>query len=87
MDSELLGEVVVVRRAVLLPAHEKLGHVPEIVQRVVHRRGGEQEEFLPAARAFHKFEQFPIAGRTAAVFARVARIAEMVCLVDDNDIG
>ncbi len=87
MDPELLGEVVVVRRAVLLPAHEQFGHVPEIVQRVVHRRGREQEHLLLAARAFDKVEQFPVAGRTAAVFARVAGIAEMVCLVDDDDIG
>ena len=63
VNPQRTGEVVVVGRAVLLPAHEQFGHVPEIVQRVVHRRGREQEDLLLAARAFHQVEQLPVAGR------------------------
>ncbi len=63
VNPQGIGEVVVVGRAILLPAHEQLGHVPEIVERVVHRRGREQEDLLLAARAFHQVEQLPVTGR------------------------
>ena len=40
--------------------------------------------FLP--RGPHQVEQLPVTGRRPAILARAARIAEMVCLVDDDDI-
>ncbi len=87
VDSQRAGEIVVVRGTICVPPHEQLGHVAEIMQRVVDRRRRQEEELLLASRAFHKVQQVPVTRRAAAVLAGAAGIAEMVGLVDHDHVG
>ena len=77
------------REVGLVPAGEQLGHVPEVAQPVVDRRGREHEDGLRPLRVVEQVVEPVVAGGLDAVVlaAAPARIAEVVRLVDDHDVG
>ena len=74
----------------LVAAGEQLGHVSEISQAVVDRRGREQEHQLGAHVVVQQVEEAPVAGALVTVvlgLAAAAAVAEVVSLVDDHRVG
>ena len=83
VDAERAGEVR------LVPPREQLGHVPEVAEPVVDRRGREHEERLRPHRVVEQVEE-PVVARRFDAFISVApaaRVPEVVGLVDDHDVG
>ena len=68
---------------------EELGHVAEVAQAVVDGCGRQHEHGLGALRVVEQLEQAIVARRFDSPFGvtAAARIAEVVRLVDDNDVG
>ena len=73
----------------LVAPGEELGHVPEVAQAVVDGRGRQHEQGLGALRAVQQVEQAVVARRFGSLggVALAAGIAEVVRLVDDDDVG
>src|SRR5208283_3766907 len=66
-----------------VPSRKQLNHVLQIEKSVVHWSSSEQIELLTFAHVKHR----PVVRqRDGWILAFQARISEVVCLVDDNDI-
>ena len=77
------------REVGLVATGEELGHVAEVAQAVVDGRGRQHEHGLGAFRVVEQVEQAVVARRFDAPVGvgPAARIAEVVRLVDDDDVG
>ena len=83
VDAEGAGEVR------LVAPREQLGHVAEVAQPVVDRRRRQHEERLRPHRVVEQVEELVVARRLDS-FVSVApapRVAEVMGLVDDHDVG
>ena len=78
MDSER-GGLEVIR----LAAREEFHHVLQVGEAVIDRRGREQEYRLVT----YEFKHLPVTRGPSPPFALDAGVAEVVCLVNDDDIG
>ena len=77
------------REVGLVAAGEELRHVAEVAQAVVDGRGRQHEHGLRAFRVVEQLEQAVVARRFDSLVgvALTARIAEVVRLVDNDDVG
>ena len=77
------------RKISLIPARKQLGHVPEVAQTVVDRSRCKHEERLRPDRLVEQIVKLVVARRLNALVGvpPATRIAEVVRLVDDHDIG
>ena len=76
------------RKVGLVATREELGHVAEVAQAVVDGGGRQHVHGLGAFRVGEQIVQAVVAGRLLAVIAASpARVPEVVCFVDDHDVG
>ena len=77
------------RKVGLVATGEELGHVAEVAQAVVDGGGRQHEHGLGAFLAVEQLEQAVVARRfkSPVRVSPAARIAEVVRLVDDDDVG
>ena len=73
----------------LVATREELGHVAKVAQAVVDGGGRQHEHGLGTLRAVEQLEQAGVARRfdSPVGVAPAARVAEVVRLVDDDDVG
>ena len=77
------------REVGLVATCKELGHVAEVAQAVVDGGGRQHDHCLGAFRVVEQLEQAVVARRidSPVRVTRAARIAEVVRLVDDDDVG